>query len=290
MASFKHQMNSLEFRHRYILEQIDRRGSVSVIELAAALEVSEMTIRRDLNELEKVGMIRRIHGGAVSARGRSYEPPLALRSTKNRAIKQLLGKYASEMILEGDSISLDVGSTTYEIAMNLENKHNITLVTPSIPIANLFFDRHDVRLILPGGIVRPGESSMVGELAQRNLEMLFVDRLFLGMAAIDSQVGLTEYNMDDAAIKKMMIRNAKEVVLVLDSSKFEKTAFAFVAPTSALHHLITNEQPPEPLMAALQAHNVTVHIVNDTETGILKFDPESETWRKQPESDGAAAY
>ena len=281
-------MNSFEARYRYILEQIDQRGSVSVIDLAENLAVSDMTIRRDLNELEKVGMIRRVHGGAVSARGRSFEPPLFFRSTENKAIKQILGKYASQMVLEGDSITLDVGSTTYEIAVNLENKHNITLVTPSIPIANLFLNRSDVRLILPGGIVRPGESSMVGEPARRNLETLFVDRLFLGVAAINSQAGLTEYNMDDSDIKKAMIRNAKEVVLVLDSSKFEKTAFASVAPIKALHHLITNEEPPKSLLSVLKDNNVTVHIVNETETRILKFSATTSIWNGQHEKDDLA--
>ncbi len=262
-------MNTAEKRQKFIIEQIEQRGSVNVIDLATSLNVSDMTIRRDLNELEKVGIIRRIHGGAVSARGRSYEPPLSLRSMENRPVKQLLGKYASEMVVEGDSIALDIGSTIYEVAASLRDTHNITIITPSIPIANLFFDRSDVRLILPGGIVRPGENSMVGEFARRNLELLFVDRLFLGVAAIDSQAGLTEYNMDDAAVKQTLIRNAKEVILVADSSKFEKIAFASVAPFGALHHLITNEEPPQELLAALKNCAVSVHVVQETGVRVI---------------------
>lgn len=262
-------MNTAEKRQKFIIEQIEQRGTVNVIDLAASLDVSDMTIRRDLNELEKVGIIRRIHGGAVSARGRSYEPPLSLRSMENRSVKQLLGKYASEMVVEGDSIALDIGSTIYEVASSLGETRNITIVTPSIPIANLFFDRSDVRLILPGGIVRPGENSMVGEFARRNLELLFVDRLFLAVAAIDSQAGLTEYNMDDAAVKQTLIRNAKEVILVADSSKFEKIAFASVAPFSILHHLITNEEPPQELLAALKNCGVSVHVVQETGVRVI---------------------
>jgi DeoR/GlpR family transcriptional regulator of sugar metabolism len=262
-------MTTVENRQQYILEQIEQRGSVNVIELAEALFVSEMTIRRDLNELEKVGVIRRTHGGAVSARGRSFEPPLSLRSIENKSVKQLLGKYAAEMVVEGDSIALDVGSTTYEIAVNLANTHNITLVTPSIPIASLFFDRSDVRLIVPGGVIRPVETSMVGDLARRNLELLFVDRLFLGVGAVDSHAGLTEYNMDDAAIKQIMIKNAKEVILVADSSKFEKIAFAFVAHFKDLHHFITDQEPPKELLAVIKSTNTTLHIVNDMEVRII---------------------
>ena len=242
-------MNAVAQRQQYIIKQIEQRGSVNVIELAGSLGVSEMTIRRDLNGLVKVGIIRRIHGGAVGTRGRSYEPPLSRRSIENRTAKQIIGKYVAGMIVEGDSIALDIGSTTYEAALNFENIHNVTLVTPSIRIATLFIDRPDVRLILPGGVVRPGEASMVGDLAMRNLELLFVDRLFLGVGAVDLRAGLTEYNMDDAAIKQTLIKNAKEIVLVADSSKFEKVAFAFVASLKALHHFITNEEPPPELLA-----------------------------------------
>jgi len=265
----KHKMNTLEQRQKQIIDQIEQRGSVNVLELAETFGVSDMTIRRDLIELEKVGLIRRIHGGAVSARGRSYEPPLALRNMENKEIKQVLGKYASGMVAEGDSIALDVGSTTYEIANNLRETRNITVVTPSIPIASLFFDRSDVRLIMPGGVVRPGETSMIGDIARRSLEYLFVDRLFLGVGAVDSQIGLTEYNMDDAAVKQTMIKTAKEVVVVADSSKFQKIAFTFIADFKSIHHFITNQEPPKELVAALKDNNVTIHIIDGTNIRIL---------------------
>jgi DeoR/GlpR family transcriptional regulator of sugar metabolism len=262
-------MNNLEQRHRFIIEQIEERGSVNVIELAESLDVSDMTIRRDLTELEKAGNIRRIHGGAVSIRGRSFEPPLALRSGENLSTKQMLGKYASKMMTEGDSVTLDVGSTIYELAVNLNEISNITIVTPSIPIASLFFARSDICLILPGGIVRPGETSMVGDLARRNLEILYVDRLFLGVGAVDARAGLTEYNMDDAAVKQTMIKNAKEIIVVADASKFQKIAFAFVAPFTVLHHFITNEEPPKELIASLKSSGVTIHVVTDNDVRVF---------------------
>lgn len=262
-------MNTLEKRHRFITEQIELNGSVDVIELARSLNVSDMTIRRDLTDLEKAGNIRRIHGGAISVRGRSFEPPLALRSAQNLSIKQMLGKYASKMIGEGDSIALDVGSTIYELSVNLNLISNITIITPSIPIAKLFFDRSDVRLILPGGIVRPGETSMIGELARRNLDVLYVDRLFLGVGAVDAHAGLTEFNMDDAAVKQAMIKNAKEIIVVADASKLQKIAFAFVASFDVLHHFITNEEPPKELTASLNDSGVTIHVVSEKDVRVF---------------------
>jgi DeoR/GlpR family transcriptional regulator of sugar metabolism len=155
------------------------------------------------------------------------------------------------------------------VALNLKEIHNITLITPSIPIAELFYDRADVRLIVPGGIVRPTEKSMVGEFARRNLEQLFVDRLFLGAGAIDCEAGITEYNIDDALIKQTMIRKAKEVVLVADSSKFQKVTFAFVSPLNDLDHLITDAEPPPELMRCLKAGGVTVHVVKSLDIQIF---------------------
>jgi DeoR/GlpR family transcriptional regulator of sugar metabolism len=255
-------MNKTAQRHRKILEQLEERGSVNVSELSASLNVSEMTVRRDLNELGNVGLLRRIHGGASSSRNRAFEPPLPVRRTKNMLVKKILGKYASKMVAEGDSIALDVGSTIYEVAASLKETRNITIVTPSIQIANLFCDRSDVRLILPGGVVRPGETSLVGDLARKTLESLFVDRLFLGVGAVDTKSGLTEYNMEDTAIKQTMIANSMEVVLVADSSKFQRVAFTFVAPFKAIHHVVTDADSPEEVLSAFKDAGATVHVIS----------------------------
>lgn len=255
-------MTIVESRHQFILDQIEQKGSVNVIELAEGLNVSDMTIRRDLRELENSGLIRRFHGGAVSSRGRAFEPPLFTRKIENQKEKEIIGKYAANMVVEGDSIALDVGSTIFQVAINLANTKNITLITPSLPIAQLFFDRSDVRLILPGGVVRPVENSIIGELARRSLEQFYVDRLFLGAGAIDVNSGITEYNIDDAMIKQTLIRNAKEVVLVADSSKFQKITFAFVAHLKEIDHLITDSEPPSDLLKHLKTNNVSIHVVN----------------------------
>jgi DeoR/GlpR family transcriptional regulator of sugar metabolism len=255
-----------EERSAFILKEIEDRGSVSVLDLTQRLNVSEMTIRRDLADLEKEGVIRRVHGGAVNARGRSFEPSLILRETQHREEKVLIGKMAAELIADGDSIALDIGSTALQVALHLIGRHNLTVITPSLQIANILANQPDIRLILPGGIVRHGELSLTGDLARRALEGLFVDRLFLGVGAIDSVNGLTEYNWDDSLVKQAMVRSAKEVILVADSSKFEKVAFARVAPLDAVHMLVTNELPPPPLKEALEKVGVLFMTKTESET------------------------
>lgn len=254
-----------EDRIAYILKEIEDRGSVTIVDTAKRLDVSEMTIRRDLVDLEKEGLVRRVHGGAVSARGRSFEPSFLIRETQHKEQKEMIGRTAADLVADGDSIALDIGSTTLQIAINLLGRHNLTVITPSLNIANVLVNQPDIRLILPGGIVRHGELSLTGDLAKRSLEGLFVDRLFLGVGAIDSEIGLTEYNWDDALVKQAMVKCAKEVIVVADSSKFQKVAFARVAALSSVHILITNEAPPPALAEALDKAGVVVITKNEND-------------------------
>jgi len=246
-----------------IVDRIEKKGSVGVSELAENFKVSEMTIRRDLMELEKMSIVRRVHGGAVAFYGRSFEPPLVSRSHKNIAAKQIIGKYAANMVVDGDSISIDVGSTTMEMAMNLIGRQNLTIITPSLHIANLLSDEKQIRVIVSGGVVRQGEKSLIGDLAYLAFREIFVDKLFLGAGGIDSQAGLTEYDMQDAQVKKEMIKSAKEVILLVDSSKFQQVAFSFFGRFDNIDHLVCNEEPPQILLQELKKAQVLVHVVSE---------------------------
>jgi DeoR family transcriptional regulator, fructose operon transcriptional repressor len=255
-------MSSPNARRSYILKQIENLGSVTVADLADDLGVSGMTIRRDLDELEKDGLVQRVHGSAVSARGRGYEPPYALRVTQAIEAKQAIGVLAATLVADGDSIALDIGSTTIELAKNLTERHNLTILTPSLRIANLFINQPDVRLILPGGIARPGEASLSGDLTRKAFQGLFVDRLFLSVGGINAQFGLTGYNWDEALVKQAMIKSAKEVIVVADATKFGKVAFAHITSFSAIHKLVTDQMPPKPLLLELNKAGVNISLAN----------------------------
>jgi DeoR/GlpR family transcriptional regulator of sugar metabolism len=250
----------LESRHRAIISAVELQGTVRVAELAKQLSVTKMTIRRDLSLLERQGLLKRVHGGGISARGRSYEPTLALRNTVHVLEKQRIARCAADLILEGDFVALDVGSSTFELARLLAERRNLTVITPSLWIANVLANLPGLRLILPGGIVRPGEASMIGELSHRALEMFHVDRLFLGVGGIDSTAGLTEYNWDDTQVKQAMLKTAKQVIALADGSKFERIATVKIAPLETLDMLVTDQAPPAALADALQEAGVKVII------------------------------
>lgn len=250
-------------RQAHILERISSDERVAAAGLAESLSVSEMTIRRDLADLERLGHLKRIRGGAVSGFGRGYEPPFTLRQSQAAGAKRRIAEAAAAMVEEGDSLAIDVGSTALEIARQLSGRRGLTVVTPSIRVVNTLFRNTDIRLIVAGGMVRPGEESLVGELAQQAFKGLFVDKLFLAVGGLDVLGGLTEYNWDDALVKKAMVGSAKRVILTVDASKFGRVAFAKVAELADIHVVITNREPPAGLARRLAEARVTVVVTGD---------------------------
>lgn len=248
-------------RHQQILELLEKNGSATVTELVAIFGTSEMTIRRDLDILEKRYLLRRVHGGAMSARGSSFEPPYMTRRMENIENKQRIGKAAAELIKNGDSISLDTGTTTFEVARHLINIQDLTVITHSFPIAGLLVEALRHRLICTGGVIRTGELSMVGDLAIRAYQDYFVDKLFLGVGGIDVKFGLTEFNLDDTLIKRVMIQNAKEVIVVADSSKFNQIAFTSVAPLKVIRKIVTDTSLDSVTQSQIEKEGIEVILV-----------------------------
>jgi DeoR/GlpR family transcriptional regulator of sugar metabolism len=225
-----------------------------------------------LRDLDREGLLRRVHGGAVSSFGRSYEPPYQIRITRQVEAKQAIGIKAAEMILDGDSIALDVGSTALEVVPALRGKHNLTILTASLPIAyeicSTLSLSNDVRLILTGGIVRPEELSMVGSIAERTYSEFFVDKAFIGVGGISLEDGLTEYNLEDALVKRVFIHSAKHRIVMADGSKFGRTTFTKMAPLSLVDIVITDNTVPQKMVTALQELGIEVIIAEPKQDSI----------------------
>jgi DeoR/GlpR family transcriptional regulator of sugar metabolism len=248
-------------RLQAILDLLGSHGSVSVGDLSERLHVTPMTVRRDLAALERKGLLRRVRGGAVSAQGRSYEPPLLTRARNNPEAKRRIGAAAAELVRDGDSIAIDVGTTALEVARHLVGRHNLTVITPSVHVAGLLAEQPTIRVILTGGILRPGEFSLVGDLAERAFKDFFVDKLFLGIGGVDFAAGLSEFNLEDAQVKRAMIASAKEVIVVADCSKFARVAFAAVADLAAVRHVVTDSGVPGEVVAGLESRGIVVRVV-----------------------------
>jgi len=258
-------MNAVE-RQNKIVELVLENGRVDIPEICEMFDVSEMTARRDLNELDRQGLLRRVHGGAIANLGRSYEPPFQTRSVKNQSFKTAIGLKAAELIYDGDSIALDVGTTTLEIVPGLRGKRNLTVITSCLQIATKVVDQISLeinaRLVLTGGIVRPRELSMIGPIPEQVYQELHVDKAFIGIGGISLEDGLTEYNIEDTQIKKMLIRSAREKIVVADGSKFGVTTFASVAPLTAVDKIVTDKSAPVQILEQIRKQGVEVIIVD----------------------------
>ena len=253
-------------RQSQVMEILQEKGRISIPEMCQQFGISDMTARRDLNEMDRLGLLRRIHGGAVVNLGRSYEPPYQMRSTKNQSAKACIGAKAAELIYDGDSIALDVGTTTLEIVKELKGKRNLTIITNSLQIANMVVDNlsleNDARLILTGGVVRPRELSMIGSVTERAYQEFHVDKAFIGIGGISLEDGLTEYNIEDAIIKRMLLASAREKIVVADASKFGVTTFASVAPLKSADRIVTDPAVPLEMIEQIKTLGVEIILAN----------------------------
>jgi DeoR/GlpR family transcriptional regulator of sugar metabolism len=216
-----------------------------VRDLAQRFDVSMITIMRDLQELEQEGLIRRVHGGAISVRGASYEPPFSARESQLSPEKQRIALKAVELVTDGDSIILDVGTTTLEIARALKGKRNLTVLVTNLRAALELASQPAIQVIVIGGKLRSSELSMIGHLAEQTLRTFQVDKAFIGVGGVTVSHGLTEFNFDEAGTKRTMIERARQAIVVADHTKFGKIMLTQVAPLSDISLLITGSELDE---------------------------------------------
>ncbi|PYI57130.1 DeoR/GlpR family DNA-binding transcription regulator [Paenibacillus flagellatus] len=247
-----------EERKRKIAEYVQERGRASVPELAALYQVSESTVRRDLRDLEEAKRLRRTHGGAVAVQEDNAEPSFLEKEDRFRSEKEAIALKAASSVEEGDIVFLDSGTTTYYMAQHLKSFQKLTVVTNSVMIAHELGHAKQIDLVVAGGTLRHETLSMVGPVADRAIESLRVNKLFLAINAIDRDGGLTTPHLAEAATKRAMVRSATQVILVADHSKFGKVAFGKVADISDVHHCITDDGLPESWMKELEAEGVKV--------------------------------
>lgn len=255
-----HQLVILQ-RREQIAAFVLERGSASLDELAGQFDVSKMTIRRDLHALEQGGVLRRVMGGAIPVVSRFHEPPMSERSLVGLPAKRAIGAAAAALVEDGETIIVDVGTTALECARALSRSQRLTVVTPSLQVAQELSHAPAIRTMVIGGRLRPGEMSLVGSWAEDALGELNCDVLFLGVGGVDPERGLTEYNFDDSRVKQAAIRSAGRCVLLADESKLGRVTFARVAPVSAVSVLVTDAVPDHPVVRALRDEGIkTVHV------------------------------
>jgi DeoR family transcriptional regulator of aga operon len=253
----------VEERRRRILEMLDGQERVTVEELVTRFGVSAVTIRGDLDALAGLGAVVRSHGGALKRAEAPDDVPITVKETLHHAEKVRIGHAAAQMIKDGETIMLDSGSTTAEIARQIRflKLRSLNVITNALNIAMELANLSHVRLIMIGGVLRQMSYSLAGPPAEQTLRRLHADRLFLGVDGLDPEIGLMTPDVVEAQLNAVMIQVSREVVVVADSSKFQRRSLSVIAKLDAVHKVITDSGASPEALAALRARNVEVIVV-----------------------------
>lgn len=244
-----------EARRQQLAQLIDARGFVRVADAADELGVSEVTIRADLSALERRGSVIRVHGGAMPAAA-FREPTLEAALDRDAAAKRAIGREAASLVVSGQSLYVDAGSTAMALAEALVERrelHDLVVVTSGLTIA-LALEPAVPRftVIVTGGTLRPLQHSLVNPFAAPMLESLRLDTAFIGCNGIHADHGVTNLNLPDAEIKRLVMGASARSILIADSSKLGRTDLAVIAPVSAFDLLVTDARPDTDVGVAIR--------------------------------------
>jgi DeoR family transcriptional regulator of aga operon len=249
-------------RHDAIRRAIEVDGRVSIADLSDRLGVSEVTIREDLKHLEGRGVLKRVRGGAVMTRNDSMEMSLEETSTTNRGEKMAIAAKAASMVEDGQTIIIDVGSTTTEMAKALSpDLSRVVVITNGLNIALILEAIPGVSVIVTGGTLRPLQHSLVAPMGTLLLDQLKADIAFIGCNGVDPVRGFTNSNIAEAEIKQAMVRSAAKSVFLADHDKIGEVASAFVADTSGADLLITDDGADASVLDNLRRDGLSIEVV-----------------------------
>jgi DeoR family transcriptional regulator of aga operon len=243
-----------------ILERLASDGAVDVADLAGRFGASVATVRRDLQLLEEQRMLNRTHGGAV-ARDVMYELPLRYKAARHQDQKKRIGAEAAVRVVDGSVIGFTGGTTTTEVSRRIVDRRGITVVTNALNIAGELAIRADVKLVVTGGTARSESYELVGPVAEQALDRLNLDIAFVGVDGIAVEAGLTTHHEVEAHTNRSMIDRARRVVVVTDSSKLGRLAFAQICPIDLVDEVITDRGAGSAPIRELRDAGVAVTVV-----------------------------
>ncbi len=258
-------MINVKKRSDIILEEILRRGRVTVDELSKELDVNGSTIRRDLERLERQNLLRRVHGGAVAVDTTSYSkyaPDITFQANMNKQVdeKILIAAAAARLIEPGDAIALSPGTTVTYLARAIRylQLQNLRIITNAVNIAMELADLQNITLTLTGGLFLPDFFAMVGPLAEQSLQQMYVTKAFIGATGVSPEYGITGPNQLEAITHRLTLQRAAQTFLLADHTKLGRVALHSIAPLSSAHTLITGANASAELVDSIKAEGLEV--------------------------------
>ena len=254
-------MSSLTERHQYILERLKKEGSVKVLDLCQALNVSSVTIRKDLQLLEDKALLFRTHGGGTLSNPYTADRPVNEKE-KIRSVEKLsIGEIAAGLVQPNDCIIIASGTTVLSLARSLQPKGNLTVITAALNVALELIHHPEIEVIQLGGLLRKSSSSVTGSYAEKILDDFSCSKLFLGVDGIDVEFGLTTTNMMEAQLNRKMIQAGQKTIVIVYSSKFGKRGFGKICGLEDIEQVITDHNISEHMVETLKGIGIEVTIV-----------------------------
>lgn len=248
----------LQARRSKIIEKINKERMIKVDDLTKEFMVSLETIRRDLDFLERKGYLKRVYGGAVLEGLYGEEPIYEQRRVINFEAKKAIGLKAAELIDDGDTLFMDVGTTVLEVAKSLVKKKNLTIITNATLIAQEMITHDNCRVVLLGGELRGGEMAVSGFLADENIRMFHANKIILGVGGITLEHGVTDYHLYESRLRRLMIERSDKVLAVADFSKFGVTAMNDCCPLDKIDFLVVDATTPAKILSDYRMAGVDV--------------------------------
>ncbi|MFI5368164.1 MAG: DeoR/GlpR family DNA-binding transcription regulator [Spirochaetia bacterium] len=246
-------------RYLFIESLLKQQNTVLIRELSSSLHVSTNTVRRDLASLEKQGVLKRIHGGAVYVNN-NQSMPYEARSRAGLTEKEKIGRYAASLVQDASTVIIDAGTTTKQLALYLKDIGDLTVLTNSLEIAEILGRNPNITVIVSGGILQMSSRHLIGMPAEQFFSKIRVDQLFTSANAISIDEGLLSSNLHIVPIKRKMMEAAKETIIIADSSKFHQTGIGQIAPLTAAQKIITDSGIPAETAARIRAMGIEVII------------------------------
>jgi len=232
-------------RRREILARLGANGKVLVAELAKDFDVTEETIRRDLEKLDKEGLVSKTYGGAVSKHSSAIDLPYNVRESANVPQKQKIAQIIAGLIEDGERVMVDSSSTALYVIKKIKEKKNLTIITNSVKVLLELADKPDWTVLSTGGNLKKNALSLTGSSAEKMIHSYRVDTAICSCKGIDTELGITDSNENDSLIKQAMLHSAERRILALDAEKFDKKSFVKVCDFTDLDLIVTDSAPAE---------------------------------------------
>lgn len=249
-------------RLKKILQIMEDEGDVRISELSQQLGVSEATIRRDLDALHADDKVLRVHGGAVLKERPLFEAPVQRRIRQNEQEKKAIAQAAADMIGAKEAVFLGSGTTTMEIAKCLVDRKDLSVVTNSLLVAQTLATCEGINLIFLGGFLRSGELSFIGHITEQAIKEVRVDKIIMGIPAIDVKAGLTNDYLPEVMTDRAILAMEADLIIVADHTKFGKTASAYMAPVTRIATLVTDAQTDKKILEAFRSKGIKIVVAS----------------------------